>query len=99
MRTTASLVRGTYEITFDRTPAEPDVGIMGEGVEITAIVAEDGCAVEIDDVAAREGIAYDDAEAALVRACEGAAADDDGEPAYDLDAGFDPYAGAYTDDC
>ena len=23
----------------------------------------------------------------------------DGEPSYDLDCGFDPYAGCYTDDC
>ena len=104
MRTSAVLSLGTYHVGFEIVPAEPEVGLYGESVEITDLADADGRPVEIDDVAAREGVSYDAAEAALREACEDmrdAARDFADVPVYttELDAGFDPYAGQYTDDC
>lgn len=104
MRTNVAFDHATYAVEFEIEPADHDVGV-GEGIDIGQILDAAGHDLDIDAVAAREGLTYDAAEARLTEACEEAANDrgDDEAERYldrdDLEVGFDPYMGQYSDDC
>ena len=101
-----SLASGSYQIEYEVDGDEVNGRAVSRLVFARAVTL-DCTALDFDALLAREDAAaggevdadelrerLDDAAAESERAY---AADE--APDYDLDAGFDPYVGAYTDDC
>lgn len=89
-----------YAITYEYEPAERDIGLPG-GWAPNRFVSPLGVEVDEDEIAARHELSLDTLNDML---CELATENEptpdyDGEPDLDLDAGFDPYVGGYSDDC
>lgn len=89
-----------YSVTYEYEPAERDIGFSG-GWSPTRIVSPYGNELDETEIAERHELSLDaltDQLSEIATEFE-PSGDCDGEPSYDLEEGFDPYLGGYSDDC
>lgn len=110
-----TLASGTYSIAYDVDGDEVNGRQVSRlvfaratapgctAIDFDTLLAREDLAaggmVDADDLRERLDEAAKAAEARDLASHHDVMPEDDGEPAYDLDEGFDPYAGQYTGDC